>query len=287
MPDLSAYVVDPSDPRAPSQAAWDAMSPDDRDRVVASLPASPDPLRSALPEGDRHRKAKTKATDALDRYFGRAGRRIYVSSELATYYPGEAVFAPDVLAVTDVDPGSRSSWIVNREGRGLDFVLEVTDKGRSTKDTVDNVDRYARLGIGEYFVLDLARNRLLGYRLPAPGARAYTRLVPQRGVVASAVLGLGLALEDDRVRFYLDGASLPEAEELIARLDRMVNDVLERRLAEAEERAAAAEARAEVEARRADTEALRADAEAEAHRLAEGEVAALKARLAEIESGRG
>ncbi len=275
----SAYVIDPADPRAPSQEQWDAMTTEARAAVAAALPASPEPLLGLLPEGDRHRKAKTRATDALDRYFSRTGRRVYVSSELSTYYPGEPVFAPDVLAVLDADPGERSSWVVSREGKGLDFVLEVSDRGRASKDTVDNVQRYARLGVSEYFVLDLARNRLLGYRLPDPLARAYTRLLPQRGVVASAVLGLGLALEERRIRFYLDEAPLPEAEELIARLDGIVNDVLERRLVDAEDRAAAAEARAEAEA-----EARQA--EAEARQALEAELAAARARVAELERGR-
>jgi hypothetical protein len=116
--------------------------------------------------------------------------------------------------------------------------------------------------VSEYFLLDLARSRLLGHRLADPSARAYSRLVPQHGVLPSRVLGLGLALEGERVRFYVGDAALPDADELIARLDQMLSDVLERRLAAAEERAAAAEGRAAA---------------------AEAELAALKARLAELE----
>jgi Uma2 family endonuclease len=278
-----AYVVDPADPRAPSQAEWDAMSAAERDAIVGALPPSPEPLRAIPPEGDRHRTAKTKATDALDRYFARAGRRVYVSSELATYYPAEPVFAPDVLAVDDVDPHPRSSWVVSREGKGLDFVLEVHDRGREAKDAADNVERYARLGVSEYFLFDLARSRLLGYRLAEPGARVYSRLVPQHGVLPSRVLGLGLALEGERVRFYVGDAPLPDAEELIVRLDAMLRHETERLLAEAEERAAAAEEARAVEAQARAAAEERAATEARARAAAEAELAALKARLAELE----
>jgi hypothetical protein len=33
------YVVDPEDPRAPSQEVWDALSPREREQVVDSLPS--------------------------------------------------------------------------------------------------------------------------------------------------------------------------------------------------------------------------------------------------------
>src|SRR5688572_2964910 len=95
------YRIDPVDPRAPSQEVWDAMSPEERARVVAMLPAEV-PLELYPPEGDQHRKAKTRTADTLDAFFRRIGRKIYVSSELGVFYPGERRFAPDVLAVLDV-----------------------------------------------------------------------------------------------------------------------------------------------------------------------------------------
>jgi hypothetical protein len=165
--------------------------------------------------------------------------------------------------------------------------------GHLSKDAVDNVQRYARLGVTEYFLLDLASQRLLGYRLEGPSARTYTRLVPQHGLIPSRVLGLGLALEDDRVRLYVGDAPLPDADELIARLDHLIRDVLEHRIAEAEEarrseeeaRLAAEAARdAEAEARKAEAEARKA--EAEARKAAEAEVERLRARIAELE-GKG
>jgi Uma2 family endonuclease len=54
--------------------------------------------------------------------------------------------------------------VVAEEQRGLDFVLEVLHLGNRKKDLVDNVERYARLRIPEYFVYDRARQQILGYR---------------------------------------------------------------------------------------------------------------------------
>src|SRR5688572_33509148 len=103
----SSWLVDPDDPRAPPQDVWDRMTSAEREHVVASLPADM-PLDLHPPEGDEHRKPKERARDALDEFFRKIGRRVYVSSELVTYYPGEARFCPDILAVLDVEPHDRS-----------------------------------------------------------------------------------------------------------------------------------------------------------------------------------
>ena len=107
------YAIDLVDPRAPSEEQWARMSPEERAKVVAMLP-SDDPLDlMPPPEGDPHRKAKVGTLDALDAFFRRIGRKVYLSSELAVYYPGERRFAPDVLAVLDVEPRERNSWVVS------------------------------------------------------------------------------------------------------------------------------------------------------------------------------
>jgi hypothetical protein len=191
-----------------------------------------------------------RALEALDEYFRRIGRQIYLSSELPVYYPDEAMRAPDLLAVLDVDTHERASWVVSHEKRGLDLVLEVHVSGDAKKDAERNVERYARLQIPEYFMFEPARGRLLGYRL-ARGELAYTPIVPQQGRWPSAVLELDLAVDRGRVRFYHGSAPLPDARELIDRLSTMVDDAVER----AEEEAR----RAEEEARRAEEEARRAE----------------------------
>jgi Uma2 family endonuclease len=227
------YVFDPEDPRAPTREQWALMTPVERDRIVDMLPTDL-PIDVKPPEGDAHRKAKQGALGALDDFFRRAGRRIYLSSELIVFYPGERSFVPDLLAVLDVDAHDRTRWISDVEGKGLDLVLEVHVAGERGKDLEVNVERYARLGIHEYFVFDRARLRLHGYRLSAandsersrPGT--YQRIVPQAGHFASVVLGLDLVLDGDRLRFFAGNAPLEDADEVIARLGTMLDKVIAR-----------------------------------------------------------
>lgn len=222
------YVLDPDDPRAPTDEQWAAMPEEQRARVVASLPADV-PFELFMPEGDPHRKAKSRAVDALDGFFRRIGRRVYISSELAVYYPGRPRFAPDVLAVLDVEPHERMRWVVQHEEKGLDLVLEIHVAGDIKKDYEGNRKRYAQHGISEYFLFDRTRDRLLGWRLPSPEARLYEPIVPQKGWLTSQVLGLDIALEVDRLRFYYGGAAVPESEDLITRLESTVDDLVARR----------------------------------------------------------
>jgi hypothetical protein len=159
------------------------------------------------------------------------------------------VFAPDVLAVLDVEPGERDRWVVSAEGKGLDFVLEVAVRGDTKKDLVSNVQRYARLGIPEYFAYEPLTPRLSGFRLERSGT--YSPIVPQGGRWASAVLGLELGIEARRIRFFAGTAPLPEADELIANLSKMLDDIVQREqrlvaeLEEERERAEEARERAE------------------------------------------
>ncbi|MCS6798661.1 MAG: Uma2 family endonuclease [Myxococcota bacterium] len=243
----SLYDVDPTDPRAPPQELWDAMSEAERRRVLATLPSEPE--WAAPPQGDEHRKLKQGALDALEQYFRRTGRRVYLASELPVYYPGERVFAPDLIAVVDVEPRDRMSWVVSAEKRGIDLVLEIHVGGERGKDLRRNVEWFARLGIPEYFVFDAPRARVFGYRLPEGGARTYEPIIPQGGSWTSIILGLDLVVAQGRLRWVHGGALLPESHELIERLTSMVDQALRR----AEEEAR----RAEEEARRAEEEARR------------------------------
>jgi Uma2 family endonuclease len=249
------------------------MSPEERARVVALLPSKV-PLRLQPPEGDPHFNAKAKTKATLDDFFKRIGRRIYISSELAVFYPGRERFSPDVLAVLDVDPHDRDKWVVSDEGKGLDLVIEVYYRGNKTNDFKTKVELYADLGIREYFIFDRRNLSLRGYRLPqaeegrAPEPRVYRPIVPQGGVYPSQVLGLDLMVQGSKLRFLYGMAEVPEAEELVGKLQSKVDDLLaraeeaEKRAAVEAERAAAEAGRAAAEAERAAAEAERADAEA-------------------------
>jgi len=263
------WILDPNDPRAPSAEAWDRMTDRERARVVATLPSEFEPTEASPPEGDIHSDVVYGARDALRTYFRKLRRRIYIAANIAVYYPGERMFSPDVIAVLDVEDRPRDSWIVSAEGKGLNLCIEVSWLGQRAKDFVGNVERYARLGISEYFLCDLRRLDLKGYRLGGePGI--YTPLLPKARRMHSEVLDLDLAIDGQRLRFFHGSAAIPYADELIARLDAAVEEAGKHAQAEAE--------RAQAEAERAQAEAERAqDAE---QRLAEAlaELEALKHR---------
>jgi Uma2 family endonuclease len=252
---VASYEVNPEDPRAPPQWLWDRLSPEQRQRVLDALPSE---IQRADPEGDAHSNPKYRSRETLGEHFRRIGRRIYLASELPIYYPGEPMFAPDLIAVLDVEPHERDQWAVSHEGKGVDFVLEIQVKGSMKKDFEENVERYARLGISEYFAYAPRRARLAGWRLPASGARAYEPIVPQAGRWPSKSLGVDLALEAGSLRFYHGAAMLLDARELIGRLSSML-DVATARAEEEARRAEEEARRAEEEARRAEEEARRAE----------------------------
>jgi Uma2 family endonuclease len=194
--------------------------------VLASLPS--EIPRAEPPEGDAHRLGKSRALEALGEYYRTLRRRVYLSAELPVYYPDEPMFAPDLLAVVDVDVHERQSWVPDHEGKGLDFVLEINVSGNRKKDFEDNVARYARLQIPEYFAFDVPRARLVGWRLEGARARAYEPIVPQAGRWASRVLDLNLSIEEGQLRFLDGNAPLLDAREQISRLSAMLDDALRR-----------------------------------------------------------
>lgn len=222
------YTVDPDDPQAPPQEMWDCMTPAEREHVCEMLPAEV-PIDIVAPEGDLHREAKEDTLDALGTYFRKGGRRVYLSSELAVYYPGKRRIVPDVIAVVDVDPKPRDKWVVSKEGKGVDLALEVHLKGDKAKDHERNVERYAGYGIPEYFIFDRGNNTLKGYRLPSPNARVYQPILPQGGRFHSSVLEIDLCIEEERLRFYNAGTLLLESGEIIGKLEGMVGGLLEER----------------------------------------------------------
>jgi hypothetical protein len=280
------WFVDPADPRAPPQDLWDRMSEAERKRIVESLPSEFAINEAVPPEGDRHFNAKMNVRKTLGRFFERLGRRIYLACELPVYYQDEPVFAPDVMAVTDVDCHERDRWAVSAEGKGLDFALEVRVSGSRRKDHELNVVRYARLGISEYFLFDRGRSRLAGYRLATPESRRYEPIVPQRGRYASSVLGLELALEDERLRFYVGDAPVPEADELILKLEGMLNQ-FELKLAEAEQRAEEEARLREEETRRREEETRRREEETRRREQAERKLADALAEIDRLKGLRG
>ena len=256
-------------PRAPTWAEWDAMTPEQRERAAEALPIWVPPEECGTMEGDRHAKVCGSVTGALRLFYEATGQAAYISGGVAVYCPGSHRVAPDAFVVRGAAPGARDSWVVTREGRAPDWALEVLVQGDREKDLERHVVEYAELGFREYFVFDLRKRRLLGYRLHDPAVAIYSRIVPQGGLYRSEVLGLDLSVEGDMVRLFHGTARLLDPEEVAEQLrDRLNDEQMQRQ--EAEERAAEATERAVLAEERLTAEAkARADAEAELARLRE------------------
>ncbi|MBM4321308.1 MAG: Uma2 family endonuclease [Deltaproteobacteria bacterium] len=249
----------PEEPRALTTEEWQSMSPREQQAFLKRVNAILTEQAWLSPEARAHGRAKNAALDRLGQHFSRLGTRIYLADEMAVHYPGEAVFVPDILAVLDVeDPGDedeRLAWVVADEGRGLDLVLEVLYRGSRTKDLVRNVERYARLGIGEYFVYDRANQAVLGWQLSEPGVPGtYHPLRPRFGRLGSRVLGLELAVLQGRLRFFYGMGELPGSGELVEQLGRMVDELEERRAQAEQAQAQAEQAQAQAEQAQAQAE---------------------------------
>ena len=238
MESQGSFSMDLTDPRAPAQDEWDRMTPGERERVVSSLPIRP-PADQQAPDECRHLNTGITARQALDVFFKRTGRDIYVSSGLNVYYPGEPRFAPDVLAVLDVERRQRLRWVVSQEGKGRDLVIELHIEGHQERDRRRNRERYAALGIQEYFLFDCTDLRLEGHRL-AGGSAVYEAIAPEEGRIRSEVLGLDLALDGPKLRFLHGSDTIPDAEELIEKLGNMVNALSTRHRSEVNRAAAQA-----------------------------------------------
>lgn len=200
------------DPRAPSQDRWDTLLEDERARLVEQLPIDVPP-ELLPPERELHLAAKAGPRRALTRFFQRAGRDACVAGDMNVYYPNERRFAPDLFVVLDIVPRPRSRWVVSQEGRGLDVVIQVHFGGSRDRDYRIQVARFARLGIAEYFVFDMRRMSLVGFRLDRGGSGSYRPIAPSEGRYASQVLGLTLCVEVGALRFRCEGELLPEVEE--------------------------------------------------------------------------
>ncbi|MCA9625348.1 MAG: Uma2 family endonuclease [Myxococcales bacterium] len=260
-----AWVVDPDDPRAPPREIWERMSAEERAAVVAALPSEFPASEAQPPEGDDHLDAFTQPREALRRWYRDRGRQIYVAGNLPIYYPGERMFSPDLIAVDGAEQRQRHSWIVDAEGgKGLDVAIEIVVRGERKKDLRVNVERYARLGIAEYYLFDRRHMTLAAWALEGG---SYRRRIAQGGRFHSAVLGLDLWLDGTRLRFSLGDALIPFTDELIDRVTRLSND--------AQERVEALEAELLTEQR------LREE-ERQKRRAAEAEVERLKAEIAAL-----
>jgi Uma2 family endonuclease len=228
------------------------------------------------------------------------GRRVYVGADLMLYYKeGEPYrfVAPDVFVVLDCDPGLRRTFKTWEEHRAPDVVFEITSKYSKNEDESIKPEKYATMGVREYFLYDpeaeYLRPPLFGYRHTGSG---FERIEPNdRGLLECQSLGITLELDGPDLvlrdaatgNVLLTHLEAAEAQREAAEAQREAEKA-QREAAEAQRKTAEAERETERIARKA------AEAQREAERIArvaaDGRNAALEEelrRLREQLGGRG
>ena len=227
--------------------------PTDREVVYPESDGKP------MAETDVHRNLMIDVIQMLEDYF-RNRPDVYVSGNLLLYYqkgnPRKSV-APDVFVVTGVPKQHRRTYLLWEEGKGPDFVLELSSEHTYRHDLRGKKQLYVKtLGVKEYYLYDpehaYLRPALQGYRLVDD---IYVPIPPVEERLPSDVLGLELGLKSGTLGLY----NPRQGEWLL-------------RLVEQADAWRGAEARAQVEAQ------ARQQAEARANQ-AEAELERLRARL--------
>ena len=183
---------------------------------TAVVPAHyPDSDGLPMAENDFQRKPMTYAIDALDAHF-RDRPDVYVSGNLLLYYEegnNKVRVAPDVFVAFGAAKHERSSYLLWREAKAPDFVMEIASPSTYRTDQGSKRELYARMGVSEYWLYDPTGDCLApplqGFRLaqgryaPIPVAQR-----PDGGLAArSEALGLELRLDleapvQEGLRFY-------------------------------------------------------------------------------------
>jgi Uma2 family endonuclease len=185
------------------------------------------------------------AITALRMYF-QERLDVYVAGDMLLYYEQgnpKAVVAPDVFVVIGAPKHRRRSYMLWREPKAPDFILEITSMSTAGQDQGLKKGLYAYLGVSEYFQFDPTADylnpSLQGLRLEGG---FYTPILPEEpsnGTLRlySETVGLYLELRNGEFRFITpNGQRLLSAEELeIAhRTEETARKAAEARIAELE-----------------------------------------------------
>ncbi len=172
----------------------------------------PDSDGEPMAENDHQLTAMIDAITTLRAWY--ADREdVYPGGDMLMYYvmnDNEIRVAPDVFVVFGVESRhKRNSWIVWREGKAPDIVMELASGSTWRRDMREKRDIYAQMGVTEYWRFDPTRNLffppLIGERLVDGEYVAIDVATNGDGIIRghSAVLGLDVcALPDGDMRFY-------------------------------------------------------------------------------------
>lgn len=242
-------------------------------------------------EGWVHRWLSVMLEMMLRAHLGKLGWVVFGNVYVHWGRRGVPPMAPDVTAIrTGTYPTyEEGSFNVGRHGPTPSFVVEITSHNKPERDVERKKWDYAALGVPEYLLIDgwLDRTRpfqLIGYRLG--DGPFYSEITPDdEGGITFTTVGLRFVGKGRETVEVYDAAT----GQLLTPPDQWLEQAQAEREARraAESRAEAEAERAEAEAERARAEAERADAEAKARAEAEANLAAVTARLRELEARYG
>ena len=194
--------------RAPASAKLPRYNLADDDLSIVY----PDSDGEPMAENDHQLTAMIDAITTLRAWF--ADREdVYPGGDMLMYYKmndNETRVAPDVFVVFGVESRrKRDSWIVWREGKAPDIVMELASGSTWRRDMREKRDIYAEMGVTEYWRFDPTSNYfippLVGERL-ADGEYVTIEIrTGSEGILRghSTVLGLDVCvLPDGNMRFY-------------------------------------------------------------------------------------
>ena len=237
-----------------------------------------------MPEGNLQTKRRMELAWALQHWYDRRGDDVgaWVCCDINVYYrkgDRRAVVAPDVAVAFGVDAATQETEHTFRvwdTGAAPCFALEIASPTTIDVDLYEKPDKYAELGVAEYWRLDPTGGDLLDPPLQAErrvsGRWAAIEVAADAGGGLrgrSDVLGLDLCWQPPKLRLFdiTEGVWLPDPDD----------EATARQAAEVRASAAEAELAEEATARQA-AEAELAE-EATARQAAEAELAELRARL--------
>ena len=266
-----------AEPLPPRRKSLRGAPPKPPARQVLAPSDYPESDGKPMAETPIHWLATVDATYPLRLFYQDRGD-VYVASDMFVYYVEGDLrrnVVPDVWVAFGVPKlPERRTWLIWLEGKGPDFVLEITSKSTKREDEVRKKKLYEELGVKEYWQFDPTGDYLdpilKGRELGLDGKYCDLVLKERDGVLYHrSLLGLELCLEGERL-FYFDPVRnvrlVTPAEEQDAR------QKAEKAMQSAEEARQAAELERDLEVR------LRRE-ETAARRAAEARIAALERQL--------
>lgn len=170
-----------------------------------------DDLTIEYPSSDGERTAETDfqyvpLTDTVSALRVRYHERpdVYVAGDMLIYYRmnrNDLSIAPDVYAVFGAAGNHpRDSWLVWREGKAPDFVMEIASQSTWRRDAAQKRDLYAQMGVSEYWRFDPTGRFftpfLVGERLVDAGYQQLPVVMDDAGILRghSAIFALDICV---------------------------------------------------------------------------------------------